>query len=76
MSDGIHRFASDVWPAAHMAFSPGLADTYILVLGIADPPNRCPAFLANHAHFAARQYDSDPIAFFGHNSGSVAGTSD
>jgi hypothetical protein len=76
MSDGIHRFASDVRPATHVAFSPGLADTYILVLGIAEPSNCRSAFLAHHAHFAARQYDSHPIAFFGHNSGSVAGTSD
>jgi hypothetical protein len=76
MSNGVHRLSSDMGPSAHVAFSPGLADSHVLMVRIAHSTNRSPAFLANRSHFTARQDDRYPITIFRHDLCSVAGTSD
>jgi hypothetical protein len=50
-----------------MAFSPGLTDSYVLVVGITDPTDCCPALLTKRSHFTAWQNDSNPITFFRNN---------
>lgn len=76
MSHRIHGFTSDVGPPAHVTLATRLADTNVLMLGIAQSANRRPAFLANHAHLAARQQDRNPVAFLRHDLRRVTGTSD
>ena len=76
VSNGVHRCASYMGSATHMALSSSLAELNVLVVGITQPANCGPAFLANHPHFTTRQNDADPVTFFGHNFCSVAGTSD
>jgi hypothetical protein len=73
MSDRIHRIAAHMGSATHMSLPPGLTDTYVLVIGVTEPAECRPAFLAKHPHFATRQNDGDPITLFCHDSRSVSG---
>src|SRR4030043_1478651 len=76
MSNGIHCLSSYVRSTSHVALPPGFTDSYILVVWITHLADCCPALLTNHPHFTAWQNDSNPIAFFCHNSCRVTGTSD
>jgi hypothetical protein len=59
-----------------MAFSTGLAELDILVVGITQLPNRSATLFANHPHFTAWQNYGNPVAFFRHNFCGAAGASD
>jgi len=76
MINRVHGLAPDVRSSAHVPFSTGLAKFDILMVGITQTTDGRPALFANHPHFPARQYDSDPITFLGQDSRYAAGASD
>jgi hypothetical protein len=76
VGDGVLRLSSDVRSAPEIAFSAGLAETDILIVGIAQPTYRGATFLPNHPHLAAWQDYGDPVAFFGDDFCGAAGDLD
>ena len=55
MGNRVHGFAPHVGLFAHVALSPGLADAYTLMIGVADSAYGGATLFANHSHFTTRE---------------------
>src|SRR4051812_2734374 len=64
--DRVHRDATHVRPLAKPAAAAGLADRHVLVIEVADLPDRGVALDENLAHFARRHLHGGVVAFLGH----------
>src|SRR5580700_3039924 len=64
--DRVHRGAARLRAHAHVALAPGLADLHVLMLGVADRPNRGPALGAHKSHLAGGQPQGRHLAVAGH----------
>src|SRR5258708_34319454 len=74
MADRVHGRTAVVRLAAEPALGPGLAQTDVHVIGIADGADGCPPLGANAADFAGRQGDLRPLALTGGKRRTATGT--
>lgn len=69
MRYGVHGLAANMGAASHMAFTAGLAEMDMLMIGISDLPDCGSAGSGNHSHFSARHNYVDPFSFFCRDTG-------
>ena len=74
MIDRVHGDTTIVGSPTEPAFSPRLAQRYVLVVQVTHLPDRRVAIDMNLAHLTRRQLDLGVLALFGHQLRSGAGT--
>src|SRR5262245_39529414 len=62
----VHDRSADFGPPSHPTLASSLTDSNILMIQVADLPNRCQAIKVNLAHLARRHSQGCVVAFFGH----------
>jgi 2-pyrone-4,6-dicarboxylate lactonase len=72
----VHYYAPDLGPLAHVPGAAGLAEVLVLVIEIADLPDRCHAAHRDATHLARRESDGGEHAFLGEQLGGRSGRTD
>ena len=64
MGDGIHRLTANMRSATHMTLAARFTQMDMLMIRIADLPDRRSTGSGNHPHFAARHDNMGPFTLF------------